>query len=80
MVAEGGATGDSGEWEGIGAVDAVGRQSLGDMRLGIASSDAGPSDARMSLDGSPGFTAEVEVKQRRSRDAPSVVCEEGGRG
>jgi hypothetical protein len=73
-----GATGDGGERGWIGAVDADGRQSLGDVRLGFASSDAGSSDARMALDGSAGFTGEVEVKQRWSRGAPLVVCEDGG--
>ena len=44
-------------------MDADGRQSLSDMRLGFASSDAGSPGARMAFDGSPGFAAEVEVKQ-----------------
>jgi hypothetical protein len=32
----------------------------------------------MALDGSPRFTGEVELKQRRSRDAPFLVCEDSG--
>ena len=34
--------------------------------------------ARMALDGSPRFTGEVELKQRRSRDARFLVCEDRG--
>ena len=29
----------------------------------------------MALNGSPGFTFEVELKQKRSRGAPFLVCE-----
>lgn len=66
---------DRGEREAIGAGDADGCQSLSGIRLGLTSSDAGSTGIRMAPDGSPGFTGEVELKQRRSRGAALPVCE-----
>jgi hypothetical protein len=66
---------DRGEREASGAADADGRQSVSGMRLGFTSSDAGSAGVRMAPEGSPGFTGDVQLKQRRSRDAAFLVCE-----
>ena len=67
---------DRGEREASGAADTDGRRSVSGMRLGFSSSDAGSAGVRMAPDGSPGFTGEVQLKQRRSRDAAFLVCED----